>query len=302
MRIAVTGARGFIGRHLTEHLAGRGHEVVPVNRDDWDLTSEVSPAALISGCDAVVHLAALVHVRGRPGDAAFARTMIETNLRGTERLARAAVAAGVARFVFLSSAAAYGRATGGRAVDEATPLDPVTPYGQSKRAAEETLRGIAQDTGLVTVALRPPLVYGPGAPGNFARLVWLASRGLPVPSGALQARRANISVTNLCGLVACALAVDHPQRAAYVAAEPARPIGDIYRGLCAAAGRRPRIVPLPRGALRLALNAIGRSAAARTVLDDFIMDATAARRELGWTPQDLFTEELARAMAAARRS
>ncbi len=302
MKIAVTGARGFIGRHLTKLLAGRGHAVVPVNRDDWDLTSETSPGALLAGCDAVVHLAARAHVLGRPGDEAFARAMDETNLRGTERLARAAVAEGVARFVFLSSAAVYGRWAGGAMIDETTPLHPNTAYGRSKCAAEEALQAIASDTGLVTVTLRPPLVYGAGAPGNFATLVRIASRGLPVPSGALVARRALVSVTNLGALVALALETDRPPQSAYVAAEPARPIADIYRGLCAAAGRRPLVVPFSRAALRLALNAVGRSAAARAALDDFVLDAGAARRELNWAPQDLFAEELGRAMAEARRA
>ena len=300
MKIAVTGAQGFIGRHLTTALAGRGHAVVPIGHDDWDLTSEASPAALLAGCDAVVHLAAAVHRRGRPGDADFVRTMMATNLGGTERLARAAAAAGVARFVFLSSAAVYGRGAGHGTIDEATPLAPDTPYGESKRAAEAALQAIAEETGLGTVALRPPLVYGPGAPGNFATLVRLASRGLPVPSGALAARRARIAVTNLCDLVACALAADRPPRRAYVAAEPAGPIADIYRGLCVAAGRKPRVVPFPRGVLRLALRLAGRAETA-SVLDDFVMDASAARRDLGWAPRDLLAEELGRAMAAAGR-
>ena len=302
MRIAVTGATGFVGRHLTVYLAGRGHEVVPVSRGDWDLTSEASPAALIAGCDAVVHLAARVHVRGRSGDAAFARTMVAVNQRGTERLAHAAAEAGAGRFVFLSSAAVYGTGHGSRVIDERTPLSPETPYGESKCGAEAALESIGRETGLVTVALRPPLVYGPGAPGNLATLVRVALRGLPVPSGALRARRAHISVTNLCDLVACTLAVDRPLQSAYVASEPARPIADVYYGLCAAAGHRPRVVPFPPGALRWALNVTGRRETARAVLEDFVMDAGAARRELGWSPQDRFAEELAAAIRAAREA
>ena len=297
MRVAVTGARGFIGRHLKKYLTQRDHEVVAINRDDWDLTSQASPPHCSMAATPLCHLSALVHIRGRSTDDQFVKTMVETNVRGSERLARAAADQGAFRFVFMSSAAIFARRNGTAVIDEDTPLHPDTPYGQSKLAAEEALQAIAKDTNLVPVALRPPLVYGAGAPGNFRTLVRLASRGLPVPSGALTARRSLISVTNLCGLIACALEARRPVRDAYVAAEPARPIADVYYGLCAAAGRRPLVVPFPRGALRLALAAAGRSETARAVLDDFVMDAGAAQRELGWAPNDLFVEELGRAMA-----
>ena len=302
MKIAVTGARGFIGRHLTSVLADRGHGVVLVNRDDWDLTSQISPAALLDGCGAVVHLAARAHVAGRPGDVQFLRTMFEANVRGTALLAQAAAEQRVSRFVFLSSAAVYGHGNRKQVIDEATSLHPVSAYGQSKIAAEEALQAIAGDAGLTTVMLRPPLVYGRGAPGNFQTLIRLVSRGVPVPSGALAARRSLISVTNLCDLVACALEADSLPRSAYVAAEPARPIADLYYGLCAASGRRPLVVPFPRAALRLALNIAGRSDMAGTLLDDFAMDASATRRELNWSPQDLFSEELQCAVNGEHRS
>ena len=297
MKVAVTGARGFIGRHLVTFLGDHGHQVVAINRDHWDLTSRTSPAPLIAGCDAVVHLAAQVHARGRADDEAFLRAMFDANVRGTESLARAAAECQIGRFVFLSSAAVYGRGSA-RAIDENSPLGPVTPYGRSKAAAEEALQAVANGSGLQTVALRPPLVYGAGAPGNFNTLVKIASRGLPVPSGALAARRSVVAVTNLCDLIVRALETDELPRPAYVAAEPARPIGDLYYGLCRAAGRRPVIVPLPRGALRLALKIAGRADAA---LNDFAMDAGAARQELGWSPRDRFKEELARAVAHARQ-
>ena len=301
MRIAITGERGFIGRHLAAILAERAHEVVPINRNDWDLTSQGSPGALIKGCDALVHLAAYVHIRGQQNDAEFVRRMSETNHRGTEFLARTAAVQGVPRFVFMSSAAVFGHGSSSQVIDESSPLQPDTPYGQSKLAAERGLESISKDTGMVTVALRPPIVYGPGAAGNFGKLVRLVSRGLPIPSGALTARRAFISVTNLCNLVIRALGATGTIRKAYVAAEPARPIGDLYYGLCKMAGRRPVIIPTPRAALRLALNLSGRFEMARAVLDDFLMDASAARRELDWSPEDLFTEELDRAMAEQNR-
>lgn len=302
MRVVVTGAGGYIGRHLAGHLAGRGHAIVPLTHGDWDLTSGVSPAALLADCDAVVHLAGRVHVRGRAADAAFGRAMVETNVRGTERLAGAAADVGVRRFVFISTSTVYGRATAGRTIDESTPLNPETAYGESKAAAEEALRTIAASTGLETIALRPPPVYGPGMAGNLRSLLQFARRGLPMPSGALGARRSFVSVTNFCALIVAALEVAHPARFAYVAGEPARPIGDVYGALCTAYGRRPRIVPMPRAVLRMGLAVIGRGALAGALLDDFMMDSSAARSELGWAPQDLLADELYRATAEARRA
>ena len=282
MKIAVTGARGFIGRHLTSVLADRGHGVVLVNRDDWDLTSQISPAALLDGCGAVVHLAARAHVAGRPGDVQFLRTMFEANVRGTALLAQAAAEQRVSRFVFLSSAAVYGHGNRKQVIDEATSLHPVSAYGQSKIAAEEALQAIAGDAGLTTVMLRHRSSTAAVRPAISKRSFDGVPR-VPVPSGALAARRSLISATNLCDLVACALEADSLPRSAYVAAEPARPIADLYYGLCAASGRRPLVVPFPRAALRLALNIAGRSDMAGTLLDDFAMDASATRRELNWS-------------------
>ncbi len=301
MKIGVTGARGFIGHHLTTLLTEWGHTVVPINRDDWDLVSQTSPAALLAGCDAVVHLAGRVHVRGQPADDSFTRLMMATNVRGTERLAGAAVDQGVRRFVFVSSASVYGRADDGVVIDERSPLRPETAYGRSKAAAEEALRAIAERTGLEAVALRPPPVYGPGMGGNFGSLLRIARRGLPVPSGTLTARRSFVSVTNFCDLVARALAVERPVRDAYVAAEPARTIGEVYRVLCEAAGHKPLVLPVPRGVLRLALGIAGRRALVGALTEDFLMDAGAAQRELGWVPRDLLADELSQAVAEACR-
>ncbi len=301
MKVAVTGARGFIGRHLTTFLTERGDDVVSINRDDWDLASGTAPSAtLLADCNGVVHLAALVHVRGQSTDEAFTRKMVETNVRGTGLLANAAVRAGVQRFIFMSSASVYGRAVNGQIIDENSPLRPETAYGRSKVAAEEALRAISRESDLASVALRPPLVYGAGAPGNFRTLLRAASRGFPVPSGALTARHSMISVTNLCDLVACAIEASDLARPAYVAAETARSIGDVYRALCAAAGRRPLIVPFPQSALRLALAALNRGALADALLNDFIMDASTAGSELNWSPRDLFAEELERATEITR--
>ena len=159
MKIAITGARGFIGRHLTKFLTERGCVVVPINRDDWDLTSQSSPATLINDCDAVVHLAARVHVRGQAGDDQFVKTMVETNVVGRSGWRAPQRDQGATRFVFMSSAAVFARGIGAAVIDEDTPLRPETPYGQSKLAAEEALQAIAKDAGLVSVALHR-LVYG----------------------------------------------------------------------------------------------------------------------------------------------
>src|SRR4029453_8256531 len=133
-----------------------------------------------------VHLAGRAHVMRENTDDALP-LIRAVNIDATERLARAAAAAGAAHFVFASSVKVNGEATRpGQSFRESDPPDPRDDYAASKWEAECVLADVARDTGMPVTVLRLPLLYGPGVKGNFARLTDAILRGIPLPFGAIE--------------------------------------------------------------------------------------------------------------------
>ena len=210
MRVLVTGATGFIGRHMCPALLAAGHDVsVAVRRKDFpdmpeaaafhvvpDIGPKTDWTEALAGAEAVVHLAARAHVTEEPA-ADSAAEFHRVNAEGTASLAAAAAAAGVRRFLYLSSSRAAGERTGDRPFSESDPPKPKDAYGTSKWDGEKALLDIASQSGLEAVILRPPLVYGPGVKGNFLRLLKLCRLGPPLPFAAVNNRRSFIYVGNL---------------------------------------------------------------------------------------------------------
>ena len=301
----VTGASGFIGRALFRSLIADGRAATGIARKGpdslgaWhaqDLAADQAlPAGLMKGTDTLYHLAALVHAGG-PVDPGRLQRM---NVELPEKLARQAAAAGVRRLVFLSSIGAQARSAR-TVLDERSPCRPSDAYGASKLAAEEALRRVATETGLEVAILRPPLVVGPGAPGNLARLIAWAKRGRPLPSATLSNRRNVVGVSNL--VAALRLAATHPAACGetFIVADPT-PLstGAMFRLLGEAAGRPARFLPLPAAPLSWALKAAGRTALAEGLFGDLVLDTSKIEQTLGWAAVKPTAEELRSAVDAA---
>lgn len=296
-RALVTGANGFAGAAICRHLLEQGWAVRGGVRREGStvaagaekvVSGEIDGAtdwsAALAGVNAVVHCAARVHVRRETaGDplAAFRRV----NVEGSRNLAAQAAAGGVNHFVFLSSI--------GAAVAERDPAQ-ATPYQLSKLEAEAALRAAAVQSGRVLVMLRPPLIYGPGAPGNFRRLARLVAAGCPLPLGSIDNRRSLLFVGNLAGAVAAALRC---------AASPAAPLAlcdgedlstpALARGIGQACGRPARLFPLPPSLVGLAGRLLGRGAAVAALTGSLTVDNAPIRKSLGWSPSFGVEEGLA---------
>lgn len=286
--VALTGATGFIGRHLLRELPRRGFRVQvllrrPTEIPDGasaaiigDLAAPQNMAAALRGVDAVVHSAGLAHaMSGRPED-----DYRVLNTEATVALGRAAERAGVKRFVFLSSIRAQsGPCAAGTLTEDLAP-QPTDAYGRSKLAAEDGLAAL----GLDWVALRPVLVYGPGVKGNMAALMRLAATPLPLPLGGLAARRSLLAVENLAAAVDTVLRAPGPLRRPLIVADPAPvSVPEMITALRAGLGRGPGLVPVPAALLRLVARGGGREEAYERLAGALVASPAALLR-LGWEP------------------
>jgi UDP-glucose 4-epimerase len=287
VRIAVTGASGFLGSAIVPALRARAHEVVVLDRAaTGDIGFAVDWARHLAGADAVVHLAALAHARGV--DEARLRAV---NVDASVSIGKAA-AAGGSRMIFMSSAKVLGEETQGSPFDERSPLAPQDAYARAKADAEMALRAIQ---GLRLTVLRPPLVYGPGVRANFLALLRALARGWPLPLASIDNRRSLVGAGNLADAVARCVAAPQAIGRAFCVADGA-PVSTpaLCRALAAALGRGARLFACPVALLELA-------PAARKLTRSLVLDDGAIRREIGWRPPQGFEEELGRTAEWFRR-
>lgn len=299
MNILLTGAGGFIGSGIIRRFVNEpdlslraAHRQpplpLPANVDQvriGDIGAHTDWCRALAGIDVVVHTAARVHVMREtvPDPLAAYR---EVNTAGTLNLARQAAAAGVRRFVFLSTVKVNGDVSPpGRPFTAMDAPAPPDPYGISKYEAEEGLRTIAAETGLEVVMIRPPLVYGPGVGGNFLRLMCAVARGAPLPFGAVDNRRSLVALYNLVDLIFRCLT--HPEaggRTFMVSDGDDLSTPEMIRHMAMATGGRACLVRVPPWLLRVGASAIGKRAVIERLIGTLQVDIGETRRALGWAP------------------
>lgn len=306
--VLITGANGFIGNALCSEAVRRGFRVRGATRSTCVLPDSADTAVVgtidgktdwtnaLKGVDLVIHLAARAH-KIRDLAANPLAEFLQINLHGTENFAQQAALAGIRRFVYASSIKVNGESTSSFAnhganrsgeknvFTESCNPNPQDPYAISKWQAEQALQRIAQETGMETVIIRPPLVYGPGVKGNFASLLNAVEKGIPLPLAGAQNARSLIYVGNLIdALIACAT---HPLAAGkvYIVSDgEAVSTSALIDKIALALDRPNRSFYFPPRLLRATAALLGRSGQVSKLFDSLLVNDNRIRNELKWEP------------------
>ena len=298
----VTGATGFVGAALVSRLVDSGRFVVraAVRRESCvllagvermvvgDLTPNTDWQQALVGVDAVVHLAARVHVMNDTASDPLS-AFRQVNVAGTERLARIAATKGVKRFVYISSVKVNGESCEKPFTEQSIPA-PEDPYGVSKWETEQILHRVAEETGLEVVILRPPLVYGPGVKANFLSLFKIVDRGIPLPLAGINNQRSLIYLENLVdAIIKC---IEHPNAANQTfllsdGQDVSTP--ELIRMIASAMGKKPRLAPCPPVVLKFLGKLTGKSLEVKRLIGSLQIDNSKIKKVLNW--QRPFTME-----------
>ena len=295
LNVLMTGASGFVGSHLLKRMERRqGLRVRAAVRRFSGVSScsmvhvgnieqHTDWSNALNEQDVVVHVAALAHVTDNDTEESLT-VFRRVNVDGTLNLAREAADSGVQRFIFISSIGVNGNNNTLPFTEDDQP-NPTGAYAQSKWEAELGLGAIGRETGMEIVIVRPPLVYGPNAPGNFGSLVRMIEKGIPLPLGAIHNKRSLVSLDNLVDLIMTC--IDHPAAANQVfLASDGQDVSttELLRGVGRAMGKPARLIPVPAGMLMFGASLLGKKAVAQRLLGSLQVDISKARNVLGWEP------------------
>ena len=300
-KILVTGAGGFIGFSLCRYLVARGCVVYAVVRDVrqlHDLTSKLTPIVIddlcevddwqnmLTGIDAVMHLAAYVHEQSGDLSEQARLQCTRLNIDVTKRLASAAASVGVIHFLYVSSVKVHGESSNhNESVTELTDPMPEGGYAKSKLIAEGILRDVESSSEMKVVIVRPPLVYGPGVKANFLRLIKLVEKGIPLPLAAVDNRRSFIYLENLVDMLA--LSIVHPAAAGQTflvsdSESVSTPV--LIKMLADGLGVSPRLFPISVRLMRVLAAVGGERSTVDRLVQSLVIDATHVHNTLDWEP------------------
>ena len=292
--VLLTGATGFVGQWLMKSHASMpwrcAVRALPESSSPeffsvGNIDSHTDWTSVLNDIRVVVHMAARAHIMHDNCADPLAEYR-QVNTEGTLNLARQAAAAGVKRFIFVSSIKVNGETTSGlQPFTESLTCEVQDPYGISKKEAEDGLRIIAAETGMEVVIIRPPLVYGAGVKANFLNLMKLADTSIPLPFGAINNKRSMVYVGNLVDfIIKC---IDHPSAANQtflVCDGEDLSLRSLVMMMRTSLGRPARLVPVPAVLFRIAGRIAGKPEVVDRLVGDLQTDSSKARKLLNWVP------------------
>lgn len=296
LSVLVTGGQGFVGSALSDSLSKSSENRVTVvqRRPEVKLgmqqiVMELKPDSdltdVLKGIDVVIHTAARVHMMRDNADDPLAEFR-HSNTFTTLNLARQSAAAGIRRFIFLSSIKVMGEKNSGDTAFRADqPANPEDPYALSKHEAEQGLLQIGKDSGMEIVIIRPPLIYGKGVKANFQRLIHLMQKQIPLPFKLVRNRRSLLGLPNLVSLIECCMR--HPSAANQIfLASDNHDLStpELMQSIAKASMKRAYLWPCPPSLLQWGAGLVGQRAAFERLCGDLRIDVSPTMSRLQWTP------------------
>jgi nucleoside-diphosphate-sugar epimerase len=310
MKVLITGANGFVGQPLSEYLMAAGHQVVGAVRSHVSLSlvnSHIQVNAIgdidentdwygcLGGVECVIHLANRAHVIDEQSSNPLALYR-KVNTEGTLNLARQAAAAGVKRFIFISSIKVNGESTlPGQALTPADQHISFDPYGLSKYEAELGLKLIAEQTCLEVVIIRPPLIYGPGVKANFLKMMQWVEKGIPLPLRAIHNQRSMLGLDNLINFIE--LCLTHPDAVGQiflVSDDHDVSTTELLKEIAALMNRPSRLISIPQYFIEKLLILLGQRHISERLCGSLQLDISLAKTRLSWKPPHTFKDQLSK--------
>ncbi|MDA6067163.1 NAD-dependent epimerase/dehydratase family protein [Idiomarina abyssalis] len=303
-KVGITGASGFVGKALIQRLLDDGYETLCLGRRDttertsfckFDISDQFDVTEDLRAINVLVHCAARAHVMNEQSENPL-KTYRKYNTDSTIRLAEQAASAGVSRFIYLSSVKAVGESTTNREPYRYdSVLAPEDAYGISKADAERGLLDIVKNSGMEVTIIRPPLVYGPGVKANFAAMLKLARKNLPLPLGSIKNQRSLVAIDNLVDLiVTCTTHRSAGNNTFMVSDGRDVTTPELLSAMTKAYGKSPKMIKFPPKLLALLATALGKKSISDRLLDSLAVDIEHTRSTLNWEPKVNMDEALAK--------
>lgn len=297
-KVLLTGATGFIGRSLLSNFLIK-EEITPVVaarkplfRNDIDqlVISDISdastfPAVCSSGIDIVVHLAGRAHLL-KDGANDPLSEFRRVNVKGTVTLAQKAYEMGAKRFIFLSSIGVNGAETFDLPFTELSQPSPYNAYTISKWEAEQELKEFALKVGMEVVIIRPPMVYGVDAPGNFGRLLKVVKKNIPLPFANINNRRSLVALENLVDfIVTCTFHPNAANRTFLVSDDESISTSGIIENLLKGMNLPNKLFYFPQALMTASAKILNREGMAKQLLGSLELNISTSKRLLDWAPK-----------------
>ena len=302
MKILVTGASGFIGRRVVSELLSQGYNVRVVRHKNYHVSTKtlgieelvLSGLGYISadwktavnGCDLILHLAGLAHISCDAKRGA-ADAYYLANVEYARACCEAAVEVGARRFIFISSVGVHGWDSKGTPFRAESHLEPHTLYAKSKAVAERILANVISNSSMELTVIRPPLVYGPDAPGSFRALVQAISSGWPLPLGSVtRNRRSFVGIDNLVDLILTCMNNPAAANEAFLVSDGEDlSTFELLKRLSEALGKSARLFPVPVGCLALGAAVLGKGDMFQSLCGSLEVDIGRTCELLNWKPK-----------------
>ena len=288
MKILVTGATGFVGRYLINHLSKTDEVIACVRKKSNLLPSSVQQIIINNffditipqDVDVVVHLAAVAHNKNNDMD-----EFKKINVDGTLELARKALQTNVKRFIFISSIGVNGNSTHGKAFTEQDTPNPTNDYTKSKYEAEKALAKLFENTHIDLVIIRPPLIYAHDTPGNFSKLLMLIKLGQFLPFGCTHNQRSFISIENLVSFITTCIYHDTKINETFlIADDEVISTKQLIQCLSSGMGKSMILLPVPTKLLSTLADVTGKVSIFEQLYGNLEIDNRKAKKFFNWHP------------------